>query len=315
MTIMRAIKTEGWCADTQLVVGTATAPIPGENDVLAKVCAASVNPKDWKVNLSLAKAATPLGTRWLPPLFGDDMAGVVIGTGSKVTDFKEGDAVYGMDMRLRTASLAEFAVIDQRRIAHKPKSLAFTEAAAVPLAGLTALQGMRKGGATAGSDVLIIGASGGVGTFTVQVAKAIGCRVTAVCSSRNAEMVHTLGADEVIDYTAGDYRHGPARFDVVFDVTSYETFGSCERLLKPEGTFISTGGNGRAVLSSVLTRGKRSQIILVESWRQDLETLAKWIDGSQVHVVLDSVFPLAQTQEAYDRSRSGRARGKIVVEV
>lgn len=315
MPLMKAITTTGCYRNTQLVVGTASTPTPGENDVLVQVHAASVNPKDWKANLSLAKAATPLGMRWLPPLFGDDMAGVVVATGRKVTDFKAGDAVYGMDMRLRTASLAEFAVIDQRRIAHKPQVLAFTEAAAVPLAGLTALQGLRKGGATAGSEVLVIGASGGVGTFTVQVAKALGCRVTAVCSGRNADFVRTLGADEVIDYTAGDYRHGPARFDVVFDVTSYETLGSCALLLKPEGKFISTAGNSRAFLSTVLSGGSRSHFILVESWRKDLETLAAWIDGGQVRVVIDSVFPLEQTQAAYDRSRSGRARGKIVVEV
>lgn len=312
---MKAIKTSGWGTGTRLVVGEASVPVPGDGEVLVKVYATSVNPKDWKLNYHAAMLATPLGTRRLPPLFGDDLAGVVVSTGPGVRDFRPGDAVFGMDMRLRTAALAEYAVIDQRRIALKPPRLSFLEAAAVPLAAQTALQGLRKAGAREGSKVLVIGASGGVGTFTVQIAKALGCHVTAVCSGGNAVLVRTLGADAIIDYTEGDFRPTAGIFDVVFDVTSYETPASCKALLGPEGYFISTAGHGKAVAATLLSGSSRAALVRVESYRDDLETISRWIEEGKVYSVVDSIFSLENAQRAYDLSRSGRARGKIVIEV
>lgn len=316
---MKAVIPKGFGPSVQLVVDERAKPAPGRNDVLVKVHAASVKPKDWKLNLSLARAAPPIGRRFVPPLFGDDMAGVVVEAGSNVDGFEVGDRVYGMDMRLRTATLAEYAVIDQRRIARMPANMSFTEAAAVPLAGQTALQGLRKGRAAAGRSVLIIGASGGVGTYAVQIAKQLGCHVTGVCSTRNIELVRSLGAEAVIDYTAGDYRQAAAEhagaFDLVFDVTSFQTPASCAALLASDGHFVSTMGHARGMAGTLLARRRNASLIRVESWTADLETIGDWLASGAVRSVIDSTFGLAETQQAYDRSRTGRARGKIVIEV
>lgn len=232
-----------------------------------------------------------------------------------MTGLELGDRVFGMDMRPRTASLAEMAKIDARRIARMPRTASFAEAAAVPLAGQTALQALRLGGAKHGSRVLLIGASGGVGTFAVQIAKAMGCHVTAVCSTKNVDFVRSLGADAVIDYTAGDYRKTAGRFDLIFDVTSYESPATCEALLEPHGRFITSAGSVGALLRTLRHGPKRAGAVKVESYREDLETLARWIDEGKVKVVLDGTFPLADSQAAYERSRTGRARGKIAIEI
>ena len=315
---MKAITTSGWGLSAELVLNTISAPTGlGANDVLVQVHGASVNPKDWKLNYHAAVAFTPLLVNKLPPFFGDDLAGVIIDKGSKVRDFEIGDAVYGMDMRPRTASLAELTRIDQKRIAKKPPSLTFQQAASMPLAAQTALQGLRKGKAEAGKSVLIIGASGGVGTFAVQIAKAMGLHVTGVCSGRNADFARELGADEIIDYTQGDYRNTAGSFDLVFDVTSYESPRTCDALIAEDGWFISTGGDARSMLITPFYRvfGKHCGTVVVESWTRDLDTLSELVESGKLRPIIDSVFPLAQSQQAYDRSRTGRCRGKVVIEV
>lgn len=316
---MKAIIPEGFGPAIRLAVGERGKPKPGKNDVLVKVHAASVNPKDWKLNLNLARAMPPTGRRFVPPLFGDDLAGVIVQRGTNVDRFEVGDRVYGMDMRLRTASLAEYAVIDQRRIARMPANVRFHEAAAVPLAGQTALQGLRKGRAAADSAVLIIGASGGVGTYAVQIAKQLGCHVSGVCSTRNVERVRSLGADAVIDYTARDYRQASGAhagaFNLVFDVTSFETPARCAALLARDGHFVSTMGHARGMAGTLLARRRNASLIRVESWTADLVTIGDWMATGAVRSVIDSTFPLAETQQAFERSRTGRARGKIVIEV
>lgn len=312
---MKSIIPGGGLIRPALTLAERETPVPGKADVLVKVKAASVNPKDWKLNYQLGRLATPLGRRFLPAVFGDDLAGEVLAVGDAVEGFAVGDRVFGMDMRLRTASLAEYAVISQKRIAHMPQTASFAEAAAVPLAAQTALQGLRKGGAVEGSEVLIIGASGGVGTYTVQIAKAMGCHVTAVCSTGNLELVRELGADAVIDYTAGDYRQDAGPFDLVYDVTSYETPGSCRKLMKPDAWFISTMGNGRSIWATLLARKQNAALITVESYTNDLKTIATWMDAGKVKSIIDSQYAFAEAQQAYDRSRSGRARGKIVIRV
>lgn len=315
---MKAIATSGWGHKTRLTMRDVAAPgKPGPNDVLVKVYAASVNPKDWKLNYHIAMLASPPLVKKLPPLFGDDLAGTVMAVGDKVTDFAVGDEVYGMDMRLRTASLAEQTLIHQKRIAKKPMSLSFEEAASMPLAAQTALQGLRKGKAQAGSKVLIIGASGGVGTFAVQIAKVMGAHVTGVCSGRNADFVRQLGADEVIDYTQGDYRKNAGIFDLVFDVTSYESPRTCAALIAEHGWFISTGGDARSMLGTPLYRliGKNASSVVVESWRKDLDALTAMVDSGKLKPIIDSKFELTDSEQAYQRNRSGRCRGKVVIRV
>lgn len=317
---MRAVVASGGVISPELkVVKVAEPGKPGPHDVLVRVHAASVNPKDWKLNYNIARSTglSGLVARRVGPLFGDDLAGIVIATGSKVRDLSPGDAVYGMDMRLRTASLAEKAIISRKRIARMPEGLTFAEAASMPLAALTALQGLRKGHASKGSRVLIIGASGGVGTFAVQIAKALGMHVTGVCSGANADFVRDLGADAVIDYTAGDYRHSAGEYDLVFDVTSYETPQTCAALIGPEGWFISTGGQGMSMLATPLYRlaGKNADSVVVESWTKDLDTLSGMVARGELKPVIDSQFDLADAEAAYERNRSGRCRGKVVINI
>ena len=315
---MKAIVTTGWGLNAKLTLTETDAPQqPGPDDVLVQVHAASVNPKDWKLNYHLAVAATPVGIKRLPPIFGDDLAGVVIAKGRNVRHFEIGDAVYGMDMRLRTASLAEQAIISQHRVAKIPRGLSFNEAASLPLAALTALQGLRKGGARAGKSVLIIGASGGVGTLAVQIAKQMKLHVTGVCSTRNLDFVRELGADALIDYTQGDYRKTAGEFDIVFDVTSYETPLTCKALLGKHGHFISTGGQGASMVATPFYRllGKKAGTVVVESYREDLDTLAEMVEQGALTPIIDSVCPLQDSEAAYERNRSGRCRGKVVIEV
>ena len=310
---MKAITTAGWSLKPRLVLEDRPTPSPGSNDVLVKVHAASVNPKDWKLNLTGSILATPLLRHRIRPLFGDDLAGDVIAVGANVKDFAIGDKVYGMDMRLRTASLAEEAVIDQNCIAHMPSNISYAEAGAMPLAALTALQGLRLGNTLEGSSVLLIGASGGVGTYAVQIAKALGAKVTAVCSGRNTELVKELGADETIDYTLGDYRQTAGSFDVVFDIASYDTPRTCSKLMGDKGIFISTFGHAAGVISTALPISKRVKSVTVKPRRTDLETLKAMVEADQLRTIIDSEFPLEDSQGAYDRSRTGRARGKIVI--
>lgn len=185
----------------------------------------------------------------------------------------------------------------------------------MPLAAQTALQGLNKGQAKSGSRVLIIGASGGVGTFAVQIAAAWRCEVTAVCSGRNRELVQSLGAQHVIDYTVGDEWRSQGQYDLIFDVTSFETPQSCHALRAPGSWFVSTGGNARAYWGVIRARDPRSQIVIVESHTQDLQTLNSLIAAGSLAPVIDSVYPLSNAQQAYERSRSGRSRGKVVIDL
>jgi len=316
---MKAATTQGFGKRSRLVIVDKPQPDIGPDDVLVEVHASSVNPKDWKLNQSISSLIPSLG--WLPRPFiiGDDLAGVVVAKGDNVKNLAIGDAVYGMDMNYRTAACAEFARISAGRIAKKPLSLSFKQAAASPLAGLTALQGLQIGKAGKGTRVLIIGASGGVGTFAVQIAKAMGACVTGVCSGRNAALVSDIGADEVIDYTQENFKQRQDEFDLVFDVTSFHSYASCSGLMKADGIFVSTGGNAKAVASSLrdrwLRKQKQSRNVWVNSNTKDLEKLAEYLDQGQVKPVIDSEFGLEEIDLAYQRSRSGHAVGKIVIAI
>ena len=315
---MKAIITTGWGPQSRLTLADVPEPRePGPDDVLVKVHATSVNPTDWKLNRRIAMLATPMLVKRLPPLFGDDLAGTVLEVGRNVTDFAVGDEVYGMDMRLRTAALAEQTRINRKRVAKKPPSLSFPEAASMPLAAQTALQGLRKGRAQAGSNVLIIGASGGVGTFAVQIAKAMGCHVTAVCNGRNTDFVRELGPDEIIDYTRSEGWHGAGSFHLIFDVASCESPRTCAGLMAENGWFISTGGNARTMLGTPLYRvlGRNAASVVVESRREDLEVLTGMVEKGELRPVIDREYHLADAENAYRRNRGGGCRGKVVIRV
>ncbi len=314
---MKAATTRGIFANTSLITRSTQRPTVGVNDVLVEVHASSVNPKDWKLNTIISSLTPKLGALAKINIIGDDLAGVVVEKGAHVSDFAIGDEVYGMDMRLRTAACAEYAVISEKSIAHKPKNMSFAEAASVPLAALTALQAFYLGGVQQGSKVLVIGASGGVGTFAVQIGKAMGAHITGVCSGKNSELVAGLGAEKVIDYTRSDFLQETDDYDVVFDVTAYQSLSSCSSLMAEQGVFISTAGHGKALFNTYrphFSQGtKTAKAIWVKSRNEDLDKLKTFIEGGLVNAVIDSAFTLDNIQQAYVQSQTGRSKGKVVI--
>ncbi|PCJ18853.1 MAG: alcohol dehydrogenase [Gammaproteobacteria bacterium] len=316
---MKAATTQGFGFNSVLVVEDVDPPKVGAKEVVVEVYGSSVNPKDWKLNQNLSAFTPRLGGLIKPFLMGDDLAGVVVEIGVQVTDFEVGDKVYGMNMGLRTAACAEYAVISQDHIARMPKSLSYIEAGSVPLAGLTALQGLRVGKIKPESKVLIIGASGGVGTFAVQIAKALGAEVTGVCSDRNVALVKGLGADEVIDYTSRDYLAEENDFDLVFDTTSYYSLSTCSSLLGEQGIYVTTVGYGKAYLKlfkdNFFSAKQKAKFILVNSNTKDLDALREYSENGQLKPVLDGEYAIEEIHQAYARSKTGRAVGKIAVRV
>jgi NADPH:quinone reductase-like Zn-dependent oxidoreductase len=251
---MRAVVRDAYGMPDSLELREIPTPIPAENEVLVRVRAASVNPVDW-----YGVSGTPYFGRPQMGLLkpkenrvGTDFAGEVEAVGKAVTSFRSGDEVFGA----RTGAFAEYVTVRaDRAIAPKPQGMSFEEAAAVPVAAITALQGLRdKGRLEAGQEVLINGASGGVGTFAVQIAKALGGGVTAVCSTRNVELARSLGADHVVDYTQEDFTRGDRRYDLLLDVAGSRSFSACRRVLEPHGTVVVVGGpKGNRLLGPLTT--------------------------------------------------------------
>ena len=313
---MRAVTFNRYGPPEVLQLGRMPIPAIGPDEVLVRVKAASINPADCKLRSGAFRFFS--GSRF-PMTPGLDVAGEVARVGEKVTAFKPGDAVYGfINVRKGGGAYAEYACISARGLASKPEKLSFVEAGAVGVGALTALQGMRdKGGLKAGGEVLIIGASGGVGTFAVQIAKVLDARVTGVCSSRNVELVRELGADRIIDYTKEDFAKDAARYDVILDTVDGDYARSLP-LLKPGGAFVTIVASPKVFVRSVLSAlpgMKKVSTFLAEPNGDDLRLLAGWLETGKVKPVIDRVFPLEQAAEAHQASESGRARGKLVLEV
>jgi NADPH:quinone reductase-like Zn-dependent oxidoreductase len=301
-------------------------PEPGKGEVLLRVHASSVNPADWFTLVGrpyVLRAAFGL-TRPKHPIPGRDVAGTVEAVGPNVTRLRPGDEVYG---ELPGGAYAEYAVAAEDALAPKPANLGFAEAAAVPLAGITALQGMRDvGGVRAGHRVLINGASGGVGTFAVQVARSLGAQVTGVCSTRNLDLVRAIGADEVIDYTREDFTRSERSYDVIFDFAGSQSPQAYRRVLHPNGVYIpSAGRKGGAVLGplpymlrvalSSLRPGPKTKFFVAKSNPDDLTALARLIEAGEVTPVLDRTYSLPETADALTYQGEGHAQGKTVVTV
>jgi NADPH:quinone reductase-like Zn-dependent oxidoreductase len=250
---------------------------------------------------------------------GRDVAGEVEAVGRNVTQLKPGDAVFGTC----EGAFAEYACAAESQLALKPANVTFEQAAAVPIAAFTALQGLRdKGQVGPGEKVLINGAAGGVGTFAVQIAKAFGAEVTGVCSTRNVELVRSLGADHVIDYTREDFTQGGERYDVIFDGVGNHALSACRRVLTPKGRFLIVGAPkdiGSALmraLKAVALSPFVSQSLLVVMARRNKEDLIAMIDlmvAKKVTPVLDRTYPLSETAEAFHYMQAGHARGKVVI--
>lgn len=313
---LKAIQLDRYGTPGVLVWRDAARPRIGPGELLVRVRAAGVNPKDCLVRKGKFRWFT--GRRF-PLGLGHDFAGTVEDVGRRVNGFQVGNDVYGMTNGWKGRTYAEFLVARPLETALKPSTLSFKEAAAIPLAAMTALQALRDlGGVTRGQRVLINGSSGGVGTFAVQIARLLGAHVTAVCSGRNAGMVRSLGAHQVLDYAIEDFRHLSDPVDVVFDVFGNGRFPDVRPILNPRGRFISTVPGLPIIKWGFLSRlspGPRAHLVIVKSRAADLETLSGWIGSQGLIPVVDQVYPLAAAAEAHAYIETKRARGKVVLEV
>jgi NADPH:quinone reductase-like Zn-dependent oxidoreductase len=293
--------------------------------VLVRVRAASVNPRDWHYLRGLPYIMRPIGLR-IPGDggLGSDMAGPVEAVGRAVTRFRPGDEVYAFVL---AGGFAEYARVPENVLGPKPANLSFEQAAAVPLAALTALQGLRDHGRVQpGQRVLIIGASGGVGTFAVQLAKLFGAEVTGVCSTRNLELVRSLGADHVIDYTREDFAGNGRRYDLVFQLAGTRSPAAIRRALTPRGRLILSSGESsgrwagpmdRIVKAAALSPFVPQTLATFEAKqsRDDLQVLKDLIEAGKLIPVIDRTYPLRETPEALRYLEKGHARGKVVITV
>jgi NADPH:quinone reductase-like Zn-dependent oxidoreductase len=308
-----------------LELETVDLPALGDDEVLVRVRAASVNPRDWHYLRGLPYIMRPIGLR-IPGDggLGSDMAGQVEAVGRAVTRFRPGDEVYAFVL---AGGFAEYARVPENVLGPKPANLSFEQAAAVPLAALTALQGLRDHGRVQpGQRVLIIGASGGVGTFAVQLAKLFGAEVTGVCSTRNLELVRSLGADHVIDYTREDFAGNGRRYDLVFQLAGTRSPAAIRRALTPRGRLILSSGESsgrwvgpmdRIVKAAALSPFVPQTLAPFEAKqsRDDLQVLKDLIEAGKLTPVIDRTYPLRETPEALRYLEKGHARGKVVITV
>jgi NADPH:quinone reductase-like Zn-dependent oxidoreductase len=281
-------------------------PVPKDNEVVLRVRAASVNPLDWRM-----KNERP----------GVDVAGEVIAIGKSVKQFKPGDAVFG----LGKGAFAEYARAAESKLVPKPEGLTFDQAAAIPVAGLTALQGLRdKGHLQPGQKVLINGAAGGIGTFAVQIAKSMGANVTGVCSTKNVDLVRSLGADRVIDYTRNDFTQDSQRYDLLLDNVGNRTLSSMRRVLTPNGKCVMAGAP--KTLSGALSRvfkawawspflRQKFTFFIAKMKKDDLVTLCDLIQTGKLTPSIDRRYPLSETAAAIAYVEEGHARAKVVITI
>ncbi|MFN3334812.1 MAG: NAD(P)-dependent alcohol dehydrogenase [Caldilinea sp.] len=299
-------------------------PEPKEGEVLVKIHAASVNALDWHL-LTADIFLVRFGEGLFKPKrnrLGADLAGRVEAMGSGVTQFKPGDAVYGDIEPFGSGAFAEYAVMPAKALAPKPADLTFAEAATLPIAGLTALQGLRDvGKIQAGQRVLINGASGGVGTFAVQIAKSFGAEVTAVCSTRNVEQARVLGADHVIDYAKENFTQSGQQYDLIFAANGYHPLSAYKRALAPGGVYVMAGGKTKQIFDVMLwgwwhSRGgdKRLTNVMAHASTPDLLMLNELVAAGKIKPVIDRRYPLHQTADALRYLGEGHARGKIVID-
>jgi len=302
-------------------------PAPKDDEILIKIHAASINSRDWRM-----MRANPFFIRLMPggllqpknKILGADVAGRVEAVGRNVRQFKPSNDVFGyLPNSTGGGTFAEYVCANENAITLKPANLSFEQAAAVPLAAMTALQGLRdKGNIRPGQKVLINGASGGVGTFAVQIAKALGAEVTAVCSTRNLEMVCSLGADHVIDYRIENFTRNGQRYDLILAVNGYHPISDYLRALSLEGIYVVAGGSMLQLFQAALQRRRTSKmarqkthvVSLVQS-QKDLIFIKELLESGKVTPVMDGCYPLNKTAKAFWYYEKEHAQGKIVITV
>ncbi len=320
---MRAIVCTRYGSPDALQLNEVEKPAPTEGRVLVKVHAASANPVDWHTMRGkpfLVRFSEGL-RKPKDPRLGTDIAGRVEAVGSNVTQFKLGDEVFGTC----PGGFAEYASAREDRLALKPTNRSFEESAAVPVAAFTALQGLRDSGRIrAGQEVLVNGASGGVGTFAVQIAKSFGTEVTGVCSTRNLEMVRSIGADHVIDYTREDFTRDGPRYDLIYDAVGNRSVSAYKRALRPQGTCVIAGFSGMSRLFQHVIGGRLMSMAgnkkiglmgLAKPNQKDLVIMKELLEAGKVVPVIDRRYPLGETAEAIRYLEAGHARGKVVISV
>ncbi|PYJ51777.1 MAG: alcohol dehydrogenase [Verrucomicrobia bacterium] len=304
-------------------------PVPNDDQILVRVRAASVNPYDWHFVEGTPKIMRMMGVGLRKPKdtrVGVDFAGTVEAVGKNVTQFKPGDEVFGG----RGGAFAEYVCPRANRaVAIKPANITFEQAASVNIAGITALQALRdRGKVESGQKVLINGASGGVGTFAVQIAKSMGADVTGVCSTRNVDLVRSLGADHVIDYTKEDFTKGDQLYDVILDNVTNHSLLECRRALTPKGIYVMIGGGGpneqgvigplanpiKAMLLSPFVSQKMG-MMMADANQKDLIVLGEMMQSGKIKPVIDKTYKLSEVPEAIRYLEQGHARGKVVITV
>ena len=323
---MRAIARDRYGSTDVLDLRNVDKPEVGDEEVLVRVRAAGVDRGVWHVMTGLPYPIRLAGfgvREPKQPVIGGDLAGVVESVGSNVTSFRPGDEVFGAG----NGSFAEYAVVPEKTLAPKPTNLTFEQAAVVPTSASTALQALRdKGRIEPGQKVLIIGASGGVGTYAVQLAKAFGAEVTAVASTEKVEMVRSIGADHLIDYRQEDFASGDARYDLIVDIGGNSSLSRLRHVLNPKGTLVITGGETDGKWLGGVDRQLRAQIMspfigqklgtfIASVKTEDLLELKGLIESGKVTPVVDRAYPLSDAPEAIRYLEEGHARGKIAITV
>lgn len=321
---MRAIHRTTYGSPDVLVSKEIDKPVPRNNELLLKVLAASVNPLDWHVLRGEPFLVRLMGFGILKPrhqVLGADMAGRVEAVGKDVTLFKVGDEVFGSGM----GGFAEYARIRESQVAIKPAAMTFEQAAAVPVAGLTALQALRDHGRIQeGQQVLINGASGGVGTFAVQIAKAFGAHVTGVCSGKNVEMVRSIGADRVIDYTKENYWANGEQYDLIIDNAAFYSISKPLKALKVSGMYVGVGGSSSTagvlqslIFNTIIAKIKRRKTVafIANLNQADLIFIKELMEARKVVPVIEKEFSLSETPQAIRHVEGGHTRGKVVIRV
>lgn len=313
---MKAMQYRDYGAPDQLQRVDVPIPHPAPTQLLVRVSATSVNPVDWKLHNGQYRRITPVR---FPSIPGFDLAGEVTEVGTQVTRFKPGDRVFAMLDRRPGGTCAEYVVVGEQAVAHAPANLTPQEAAALPLAGLTALQSLRDLGRIAsGQRALIIGASGGVGHLAVQIAKSYGADVTAVCSGRNAELMRRLGASRVIDYTQTSDLSGPQFYDLVFDLVACLPLRELLALLAANGTYVASLPSASRIAAALFlpfVSRRRVRIAGVKSRGADLEVLCRLCEAGKLRPVIERSFTLEELAIAHASNQQGRTVGKLVINI
>jgi NADPH:quinone reductase-like Zn-dependent oxidoreductase len=323
---MKAIVYEKYGSPNVLHLEEVEKPALNDDKVLVKVHAASINAGDLHLLTGDPFPMRLAGIGFFKPknaILGADIAGCVEAVGKNVTQFRPGDAVFGDIFGLGSGSFAEYISVPETALALKPSNVSYEEAAAVPLAAVTALQGLRdRGHIQPGQKVLINGASGGVGSFAVQIARAFGTEVTAVCSTRNVEMARVIGADHVIDYTKEDFTQNGQQYDLILAVNGYQPLSAYKRALTPQGIYIFTGGTPAQTFQSLFLgpltsqrNGRKMTSVMKKANQKDLFFIRDLLEEGKIRPVIDECYPLSKTADGFRYFEKGHARGKVVITI